>query len=175
MKTIANPQRAIQDAIGDLRIIGVVFVGMWTLIALGFSRFAHRLPTGPSEIIPFAECSLLMLAPGVMYLLCSVYVTRKEAWAARMAQWTAFIHIGLVPVILLVAAAARSIGGSLNPAATAPAIVCALFIPALLAQSWTILRARQAIALLPQSRSGFEVVSLASPAGVQRSDSDREK
>lgn len=82
-----DPQRPLALAIRSTRLLGIVMIllSFIPLLSIGFAaRSFSGLPAW-IEIIAISMILLLILGPGVMYLLCSIFMKRRRKWAIIVA------------------------------------------------------------------------------------------
>jgi hypothetical protein len=151
--------------VADARIMG----GFFVLVGLGICLLALVGGGSSRESQLLASSSAIMLlGPGVVYLVESRFLRRGESWAASLGLRTVAAHLGMIALVFLLAALGivRLIGSIV----LVPATINVFFIPALAAFAVHTARARREAAVRDGLGRAFETLPVA-----QRSSSDDER
>ncbi len=181
LKQPSDPRQSLKTAVVGLRALGSVFILLGSLCAV-MAHFTFRRVFPSRSIELLASTTILLLAPGALYHVAAVFITRKEHWAASLSLRTAIAQLILIAVTLAtfiaLGAAERIVPRfamlGQSRMILAPAILAVFFVPALIAQVASLLSAMRAVRDLPEDRFGFETLPV-SPPPDQPTDSERGK
>lgn len=128
-----DPQRPLALAIRSTRLLGIVMI-LFSLLPMGGIIVASRSFSsrpGVGELVAVGVIMLLIMGPGIMYLLCSIFMKRRRKWAIIVAIVLSSIQllwIGFSGITLLL-----SINGSSSTQQTGIAIAMGVILIFLLA------------------------------------------
>jgi hypothetical protein len=136
-----DPTKVLAEAIGDLRVVGVVFAFAGSLL-LGLHVVTRFGPLSADVFtIIWVFCNTIVLVgPGVWYVVAASILKRGQFWAATFSMRVAAGQ-GFAMVLLLVFGFERS-------QVAVPACVLVFFVPAMLAVLVHLNRVRRIIPML---------------------------
>ena len=104
-----DPRRPLHLAIRSTRVLGALFVLLGLAVLAVPALYALRGGgSAGGGVILMGVASLLYLVPGVLYVLCAIYLRRRQLWAVIVALVLAsvqllFLAIGLLGVVIGIA------------------------------------------------------------------------
>lgn len=147
-----DPRRPLQLAIRSTRLLGIVFILFGSLASLGFvSR-----PRGAVLIVEIVAVGV-WLVPGVLYLICAIFLQRRQPWA---------VVLGLVLASLQAVAALALMVSSVFGALPAGIIGAMIWEAALGQLIYHLAKSFDAIRYEPQPAYGFSPIMAAEPAAA---------
>jgi hypothetical protein len=152
VRVIPQHDQILKRAIGDARLLGVVFIAAGLLIAW----FGLMPGSGRNGQIIGALAGVFLIGPGVLYLVSAHMLYRRLTTGAKLARWAGAGHL-LATVGLFVLASVEPLGWPRGLLAI-PAIVSLFFIPALVAFLIETRKALIATSALGQPGRAFEPV-----------------
>lgn len=165
-----DPRRPLHLAVRSLRVLGVILV-LFSLCTLGPTTLPMLRSGrgGPGNFPVFLVLAVLVyLVPGVLYLVFSIFLARRERWAVIGGLVLASVH-GALSLLALVSMALVAATGQVPGPAVIPLVVMALVVVALAQLIYHLARSFEAIRYPPfgVEERGFEPLNVA--AGVVHS------
>ena len=155
----AEPYRQLRKAVGDVRLVGGLFVvlGLLPVAVVVFS--AGRGDTMGARLLSIVN-TLVLLGPGVWYFAAGTMMRRMSRPALRQAVWVARAQLVLVPLTITIGFFASPVG--YEPGIfLIPAILTVFFVPALIALLFTFRRIGWLMNQIEPEAHGFEALPVA--------------
>lgn len=162
-----DASRVLQLAVSDARVMGRLYllVGGGCMVLAAVEGGWRALE---AQII-LCAASLLLLAPGIVYLLVARSLRHADATSATLGMRMACGHIAVILGALLVGAVVIHLAGMQGEVAIQrsvsvaliPAVVSAFFVPAKGVFLYHIIKARRAARVVSGPGSAFEVQPVA--------------
>ena len=150
-----DPQRPLSLAIRSTRLLGIVLILFGFVALLPFAA----TPRGISLLLTIV-IALFYLGPGVLYLLCAIFLKRRRLWAVVVALVLASIQL-LLAILGIVTFAIQMFSAlhmnSMGAFAIIPLIVILFFIAAFVQLIYHLSCCFEAIKFSPpEFQRGFE-------------------
>ena len=156
----AELHRSLRRVVNDARVLGVLFVvvGLWFPWRYGFlnAPWSHRTVT--------AIAAMVLIAPGVLYLVTAHAMSRHRPHAGRLARCAAAGHVAAI--LILFGVRSLDIVGFSSGQLLMPALIATFFLPALLSFLLSMGKAVQLIDILNGPGRAFEPVMAPPPKRV---------
>jgi len=150
-----NPRRPLHLAIRSTRLLGIVFLCFGMLVMLPSLMFLRRGGAGMSIMLFSLISAMFYLGPGVLYLICSIFLKQRKFWAIVVGLVLASLHL----VFLFAgsfAYVAVLLSQEFSPWMIAPAVMIIAFILALAQLIYHLAKSFEAIKYPPDEQRGFE-------------------
>jgi hypothetical protein len=149
-----NPRRPLHLAVRSTRLLGIVFLCFGMIVMLPSLLLLRRGMGMPLMIVQFIS-AMLYIGPGVLYLVCAIFLKQRQFWAVVVGIVLASIHL----LFLLLGAAfyiAVVLSEQFNAWMLAPMVMLLAFILALGRLIYHLARSFEAIKYPPDEQRGFE-------------------
>ena len=87
-----DPQRPLRLAIRSTRILGIALLLISMVMVLPMA-FLMRTGLGMPSMVLAIIATAFYIGPGVMYLLCAIFMKRRKTWAVIVALVLASLHL----------------------------------------------------------------------------------
>jgi hypothetical protein len=154
-----NPRRPMHLAIRSMRLLGIIQLCFVALTMLPMLLMMRR-GFGMSFAVVELASATLYLVPGIMYLVCAIYLKRRAFWAIIVGISLASIQL----LFLLIGAVAFMIfliGAQPPGTAWIPLGVIGILILALVQLIYHLAKSFEAIKYPPDEQRGFEPLLIA--------------
>jgi hypothetical protein len=94
-----DPQRPLVLAIRSMRLLGIILIG-FSILAMLPILLSGRARTSPGAVIGIG---FMYVGPGILYLLCAIFLKRRRIWAIFTGLLLASIQLLLTIVMTLIA------------------------------------------------------------------------
>ena len=175
---VAEPYRQLRAAIGDVRLVGGLFVILGLLpMALALFSVSRRGDTWGARLLAIVN-TVVLLGPGVWYFAAGTMMRRLSRPALRQAVWVARSQLAIVPATLLVGIFAAGAVGFDAEVFIVPVVLTIFFLPALCALLFTFRRIAGLMNQIEPEARGFEALPVQAipatdPAKPQVASPDR--
>ena len=151
----AEPYRQLRRAIGDVKLVGGLFVilGLLPMLLVIWSACAAARGGRIMAIVN----TLVLLGPGVWYFAAGMMMRRMNRHALRQSIWVARVQLVLVPAVMLIGIFAMPIGYEPH-LFIIPAVLTVFFVPALIALLFTFRRIGRLMDDIEPAERGFEAL-----------------
>ena len=85
-------QRPLRLAIRSTRILGIAMLLISTIIVIPMV-LVMRAGIGFPTLIPMVIVAIFYILPGVLYVLCAIFMKRRKTWAVIVALVLALLHL----------------------------------------------------------------------------------
>jgi hypothetical protein len=155
-RRLAEPYRMLRQAVGDVRLVGGLFVLLGLLPMLFVAFTAVRGGTRGARILSIVN-TVVLLGPGIWYFAAGTMMRRLSRPALRQAVWVARAQLVLVPSAMVLGFLARA--GAYEPHLfIIPAALTLFFVPALIALMFTFRRIDGLMNNIAPEIRGFEAL-----------------
>lgn len=167
-------RRPLHLAIRSMRLLGIVFITLGMLGILPIVWIGWQM-LGAVWLFFIVVVLMFYVGPGILYIVCAIYLKRRRTWAVVMAIVIASLHLLLVLAAII--SILISIASTGNNSLWIAAGILALFIMAFAQLIYHLSRSFESLKCPPmEEQRGFEPVLLAPPIPVnQVNDSERLK
>jgi hypothetical protein len=156
-RQVAEPYRQLRAAVGDVRLVGGLFIVLGLLpMALALLFVSRRGVTWGPRLLAIVN-TLVLLGPGIWYFAAGTMMRRLSRPALRQAVWVARAQLVIVPCVLLFGIFARPAG--FEPEIfIVPVMLTIFFVPALIALLFTFRRIGGLMNQIEPETRGFEAL-----------------
>ena len=170
----SDPRRPLALAVRSTRAIGIVLLLFTVATAAPLLMSRRMFALGAPFMIMQLLGLMMYLAPAVIYLICSMFLQRRQFWAVVLALVIASIQLLLMLLAVIMLFAVSSLNQS--PFLLIPIGIFALFILALAQLIYHLARSFEAIKFVPPEEGrGFELLSVGQAnAGAKLSSGEAE-
>jgi hypothetical protein len=152
----AEPYRQLRAAIGDVRLVGGLFVLLGLLPMVLIFTTLGRGDTWGARLLAIVN-TIVLLGPGVWYFAAGTMMRRLSRPALRQAVWVARAQLVIVPITLLLGFFAKPIG--YDPEIFfVPVVLTIFFVPALIALMFVFRRIGWLMNNIEPERRGFDAL-----------------
>src|SRR5688572_28289162 len=153
----SEPYRTLRAAVGDVRLVGGLFVILGLLpMAMALFSVSRRGDTWGARLLAIVN-TIVLLGPGVWYFATGTMMRRLSRPALRQAVWVARVQLAIVPCVLLIGIFARPAG--YDPEIfIVPVVLTIFFLPALCALLFTFRRIEGLMNQIEPETRGFEAL-----------------
>jgi hypothetical protein len=164
-----DPTTRLKSTVADTRLLGVIFILMG-LLSL-YLVYGRRTFMPWDAQVYTAVNTIILIGPGVWYVVAASLMKRRNPSAARISML-----IALAQMVIVIACVLLGFLGQSDVQRLAMPACFALFqVPALIALLVTLWRASGSIEALALVGHAFEPLPIAPPADPQPTDNEREK
>ena len=154
-----DPRRPLVLAIRSTRLLGIIFLAFGAIsllpLALGLGR--GRGGNWAMTLFMIIGC-LFYFVPGIGYIVCSMFLTRRQPWAIITALVLASINLLLVLFGLLGLVVAMASDNSGMPFILIPLAIVLIFVLALVQLIYHLSRSFESLRHPPDGIHGFEPI-----------------
>jgi hypothetical protein len=151
----SEPHRQLRAAVGDVRLVGGLFVLLGSL-PMFLAVFNLSRDSWGARLLAIVN-TLVLLGPGVWYFAAGTMMRRMNRPALRQAIWVARMQLAIVPITLLLGIFARPVG--YDPSIfLVPVVLTVFFIPALIALLFSFRRIGGLMEQIEPEGRGFEAM-----------------
>lgn len=165
MRKAHPPMSATQRlhlAVSDAHVLGLLYL----IIGVGLCALEVAISSLGGQVL-ISATSIVMIAPGIVYLLVARSLQRADAAAATLGLRIAVAHIAAIALLIAIALAIQAAGfleatalrRQLTPAIV-PAVFSIFFVPAKGVFLFHLIRARQAARIMSGPGHAFQVQSV---------------
>ena len=149
------PYRQLRAAVGDVRLVGGLFVLLGSL-PMFLAVFNLSRDSWGARLLAIVN-TVVLLGPGVWYFAAGTMMRRMNRPALRQAIWVARAQLAIVPITLLLGIFARPVG--YDPSIfLVPVVLTVFFVPALIALLFSFRRIGRLMEQIEPEGRGFEAM-----------------
>jgi hypothetical protein len=165
-------RKQVTSGASDIATLGILFI-LLGAVPLLFGFVSRRLGLGAQVLL--AVDAFVLIGPAAWYLVAAKQIRRLNRQSVTTSIRVAALQIAATVAAMLIGLFGSYAIGMREEVFIVPAFLTMFFIPALLALTRVLRKARDAMNFIEPDAQGFEAISLATPLPVQSIDNFREK
>jgi hypothetical protein len=159
-----DPTRPMYLAIRSMRLLGIIIVLFSLLMFIPVIALRGSGGAGIGFSILFIIMALVYLIPGLLFILCSIFLKRRQAWAIIVGIILSSIVL-LMSIFGLIAGLFQMVTGNSEPFMLVQLIISLIFVAAFAQLIFHLSKSFESLRVLNMSvQRGFEPLPVASIA-----------
>jgi hypothetical protein len=124
-----DPRRPLFLAVRSMRLLGIIIILLSAVMFIPFFVLSRSAGTGSGFSLLFLIIALVYLIPGILFVLCAIFLARRQAWAIIVGLVLSSMVL-LFSLFGLVAGLIRAATGTSEPFMAIQLIISLVFVAA---------------------------------------------